>query len=272
MRRASPASLLLLTRLRPSPVKLISSLFDRCTSRLSIGLVLGATLVGMSPARAVPYTEVGDAGDRPATAQVVSGPANTALTSIAGTIGITNNVSEGDLYQIFISAPSTFSATTTGFSPGVNNFDTQLFLFTVGGIGILANDDDPVTGGEQSTIPAGSFTLAAGVYDLLITGSGRYPGSSGGLIFPNFTDGSTDPTGVYGPTGPGGASPLSTYVGNSSEGGRYSIALTGARFVATATAVPEPSTIAIFVSGFALLLFASRRRPSSIPNAFTSPL
>ncbi len=250
-----------------------TSLIDRCSSLLSIGAVLGATLLSVSPARAVPYTEAGDAGDRLATAQVVSGPSNTALTSIAGTITLSNGISEGDLYQIYISAPTTFSATTTGFSPGVNNFDTQLFLFTLGGIGIVGNDDDPDSGSPQSTIPAGAFTLGAGTYDLLITGSGRYPGSTGGLIFPNFTDGSTDPTGVYGPSGPGGGSPLSTYVGNSNEGGRYSIALTGAQFVpAVVAAVPEPSTIAIFVAGFALLLLASRRRLSSVPNAFTSPL
>ena len=133
-----------------------------------------------------------------------------------------------------------------------------------------ASHDDPVDGGPQSTIPAGSLTLAAGYYDLLITGSGRYAASAGGAIFPNYTDGSTDPTGVYGPTGPGGASPFSNYFGNSSEGGRYSIALTGAQFVAAVTAVPEPSAVAMFFTGFALLLAAVRRRPSSHSNASTS--
>lgn len=218
-------------------------------------------LSSMSPAHAVGYVEIGDAGDLPATAQVVFGPANTALTSISGTLTFSNNISEGDMYRIVISSPSTFSATTTGFSPGVNNFDTQLFIFTLSGLGVIANDDDPSTGAAQSTIAAGQFTLPAASYYLLITGSGRFPTSSGGLIFPNFTDGSTDPTGVYGPTGPGGASAVTGFTGSSNDGGSYSIVLTGAQFV---TAVPEPSTMVAMGFGLGLLCLARRRRSSPI--------
>jgi hypothetical protein len=228
------------------------------SSLFSTTLALGITLFSAVSAHAVSYAEVGDAGDLPGTAQVVFGPASTALTSITGTLTITNNVSEGDLFQIYISSPTTFSATTTGFSPGVNNFDTQLFVFTLAGVGVVANDDDPSTGAPQSTIAAGQFTLPADSYYLLITGSGRNPSSSGGLIFPSFTDGTTDPTGVYGPTGPGGASPLTGYTGSSSEGGSYAIALTGAQFVVAV--VPEPSTFLTFGFGLGMLLLARRRR------------
>ena len=252
-----------------------SSLLSKHTPFASIGVAFAVTLLGSAPAHAAAYTEVGDAGDLPGTAQVVSAPVTTALTSINGTISVVNNVSEGDMYKIVISSPSTFSATTTNFAPGKNNFDTQLFLFTVAGIGILANDDDPDTGSSQSTIPVGSFTLGAGTYELLITGSGKYPASTAGDIFPNtFDAASDDPTGVYGPTGPGGALPFTTYLGNSSEGGAYSIALTGAQFVTAAvTTVPEPSTIAIFAAGLPLL-FLARRRRATLPfsNASVSPL
>jgi hypothetical protein len=239
----------------------LSSLLSKRFSLLPLGVTLAATFLSVAPAHAAAYTEVGDAGDLPGTVQVVSGAANTALTAINGTITATNGISEGDMYQIFISSPTTFSATTTGFVIGANDFDTQLFLFTVAGKGIIANDDDGNSGGSQSTLPVGSFTLGAGVYDLLITGTGRNPGNASGAIFPSFVDGS-DPSLVYGPTGPGGASAFTTYVGNSGENGKYSIALTGAQFVAAAvnTTVPEPSTIAIFAAGIPLLVVSRRRR------------
>ena len=169
---------------------------------------------------------------------------------------LTAGISEADAFEIYIGSPSTFSATTNGFAPGVNNFDSQLFLFTLSGTGIVANDDDSTSGAEQSTIPAGSsFTssLAPGYYDLLVTGSGRFPASAGGVIFPNWTDGTTDPTGVYGPTGPGGGSAISSFGGNSNEGGAYSIALTGV------SAVPEPTSLALGLAG-ALALMMRRRR------------
>ena len=164
------------------------------------------------------------------------------------------------MFQIFISNPAAFSASTLTLSPGgVNGFDTQLFLFNSLGLGIVANDDNPSGSGSQSSIPAGNsftMTLAPGIYYLLIDGSGRYPVSQNGLIFPNFTSNNADPTVVYGPTGPGGALPINGFTGNSSEGGKYSIALTGAQFVV----VPEPSTVVAIASGLTLLLFASHRR------------
>ncbi len=206
------------------------------------------------------YAESGDAGDiANSAAQLVTGSPGDAITSITGALSLSAGVSEADAFKIYIDSPTTFSATTTGFIPGVNNFDSQLFLFTLGGVGIVANDDDTASGAAQSTIPAGSsFTasLAPGYYYLLITGSGQFPASSGGVIFNNFSDGTTDPTGVYGPTGPGGASAISSFGGSSNEGGAYSIALTG---VSVVSAVPEPTSLALGIAG-ALMLMARRRR------------
>ncbi len=224
-------------------------------------LAAALALASSSSAFAGTYGETGDAGDIVNGApQAVAGNSGDLITAITGTLSLTAGISEGDAFQIYISSPSTFSATTTGFAPGVNNFDTQLFLFTLGGVGIVANDDDSVSGSAQSTIPAGSsFTasLAPGYYYLLITGSGQFPASSGGVIFNNWTDGMTDPSGVYGPTGPGGASAISSFGGSSNEGGAYSIALTGVSVVASA--VPEPTSLALGLAG-ALMLMARRRR------------
>ena len=88
--------------------------------------------------QAATYTETGDAGDLPATAQVVSGAANTALTSLSGALTLTNNTSDSDMYEIYINNPSTFSASLTAFVPGSNNFDSQLMLFNAAGKGVEA--------------------------------------------------------------------------------------------------------------------------------------
>jgi hypothetical protein len=235
---------------KSSPYSLIK------TAVLAAGLVIATA----HSAFAGSYAEVGDAGDIvSALPQLVTGSPGDTITSITGTLTLSANISEVDAYQIYISSPVTFSATTTGFAPGVNNFDTQLFLFTQSGIGIVGNDDDTATGAEQSSIPAGSsFTsaLAPGYYYLVISGSGQFPSSAGGVIFKNWTDGSTDPTGVYGPTGPGGGSAISSYFGSSNEGGAYSIALTGV----TIAAVPEPSPLALGLAGALALVALGRRR------------
>lgn len=204
------------------------------------------------------YTETGDAADLPAGAQIVTGAAGTPLTSISGQLTATNAVYDSDMFEIFISSPSTFSAATTGFVPGANNFDSQIFLFSAAGKGIIANDD-AASGGDQSSIDAGSFTGAAGAYYLLISGSGRYPTSAGGLIFPNFTDGTTDPSTTVGPTGPGGGSAITGYTGTSNEGGNYRIALAGAQFVPPG-AVPEPSATATVIASLVGLALLLRRR------------
>jgi len=189
---------------------------------------------------AATYQSTGSAGELPAAAEIVSNPVQLALTAITGTINVSNGISAGRIFEIYINQPTLFSASTTAFSLGVNNFDTQLFLFNAAGVGVVANDDDPSTGHQQAAIPAGTSEMAsepAGNYFILIEGGGRYPEDSGGnLLFPNYTDGVTDPASILGPTGPGGANPIGTLGDFSGQGGNFSIALTGAQFVAT----PEP--------------------------------
>ena len=64
-----------------------------------------------NPAHAVNWTEVGDAGDLLSTAQEPMG--NGPLRNIYGTISTNADV---DLYRIFISDPTSFSASVTSTS------------------------------------------------------------------------------------------------------------------------------------------------------------
>lgn len=97
-------------------------------------------------AGAIAFTETGDAGDLPPTAQVVSGTSGTPLESISGALTLTNGVSDSDLSEIYINSLSTFSASNTAFIVGSNNFDSQIYLFSANGLGLAGNDDNPASG------------------------------------------------------------------------------------------------------------------------------
>jgi hypothetical protein len=202
-------------------------------------LVVAGCLAFSSQATALPWFEVGEAGQLPGTAQIVAGAG--ALESISGTVSSAN---DADMFLIFISNPATFSATTVG--PGGTLDDTQLFLFNAGGLGVYANDDSV---GVRSTLPAGNPNgpLVAGLYYLVISSYNNDPTSAGGLIFP-----STPFTSVFGPTGPGGALPISGWSGSGGTG-TYTINLTGASFV------PEPGSAALLGVSLLLLGFLRRR-------------
>jgi hypothetical protein len=205
-------------------------------------LALAGLLFSAAPAKAIPWNEIGDAGQLLGTAQTTTGAG--ALTSITGGLSSGTDV---DLFRIYISSPAAFSATTIGGA----SFDTQLFLFNSAGLGIYANDDSV---GLLSRLPAGHVNspTITGLYYLGISQYDRDPYSSGGLIFP-----SSPFTGVFGPTGPGGALPLSNWGGSAGHGGGYTITLTGASFSHTA-ALPAPASSLLL--GSCLVGFAAWRR------------
>jgi hypothetical protein len=191
------------------------------------------------------------AGDLPATAEVVPGVAGVTYNAISGTTLPTatgDNTYNGDMYEITVASPVSFTASTTAFVPGSNDFDDQISLFTSTGVGIDTNDD-AASGGDQSSLTA--VSLLAGNYYLLINGSGNYPvDSTGALIFPNFNSGVSS-EGTYGPSS---ALPISAYTGYTNEGGSYLIALS------LIPVVPEPSTLAALAAGLGGLTLVLRRR------------
>jgi hypothetical protein len=223
--------------------------------------LLSATAVILTAGKvhAATYVEVEDSGETLSTAFIANTqPFGTPLDTITGVLTANN----ADLFQIYISDPATFSANTlfSGSTPGVNNFNTELFLFTSAGFGVYANDDAT---GSQSALPAGNALspTAAGLYYVAVSGAGYAPTSANGLIFPTPDGGSVPFNAILGPNGDGGAKALSGWTGNSgSNTGAYKINLTGATFVPLA--VPEPTASVLLPSMIALWGAASLKRRS----------
>ncbi|QLE45919.1 filamentous hemagglutinin N-terminal domain-containing protein (plasmid) [Nostoc sp. C052] len=165
---------------------------------------------------AIPYTEVGDAGELPSTAQTAnSSTSGTVVSSISGTL---NNDNDIDLYQLFLRNGQKLTATTVGGT----KIDTQLFLFDGNGLGLVMNDDDysanDGNGTRQSTLPLGeAFTApVSGKYYLGISSYENNPRSSQGAIFEDAS-----------PTGAGAQLPVSGWDENlGSASGAYTINLT----------------------------------------------
>jgi hypothetical protein len=183
------------------------------------------------------WTEVGDAGDLPGTAQIVSGSG--PLDTIFGVMNF-----DADMYQIYISDPAGFSAYAIGVDP-------QLFLFDQSGMGVYANDDGGISG-LNAFLPAGNIysPTTPGKYYLAISNFNLDAYSASGLIFP-----SSPFNQVFGPTGPGGGNPVSYWAGGTGVGGEYTIELTGASYV-----IPAPGAILLGSIGLGLVNWLRRRR------------
>ncbi|MCH7639424.1 MAG: T9SS type A sorting domain-containing protein [Bacteroidetes bacterium] len=151
-------------------------------------LLLAALLMAVSPVLAQTWDEAadggGDAGDLPGSAQVLS--PGTTYTTITGNMSVTTDV---DMYQIYISDPAGFSASTCNNATAKHG-DTNLHLFAADGSGVYMNDDEPdpgcAIGGFLSLLPAGdpNSPTTADIYYLAI---GAWPEASfdagGGRIF-----------------------------------------------------------------------------------------
>lgn len=156
-----------------------------------------------------------------------------------------------DMFLISIPIPSLFSARTVPF--GFEDIDTELFLFSVTGQGLLNNDNEfaPPIFFSKITPNAtdGTFNLIApGNYVIGVAGSGNVPTSGGLAIF----DKATSSLEISGPDGPGGAGVHDGWITNEISG-RYVIELTGAAYV-----VPAPGAGAIGLLG--LMALGRRRR------------
>ncbi len=166
------------------------------------------------------YDEQGDAGELPETAQATP---SGALTAIRGSMGD----ADADVYAIFISDPSSFSASTLatgGCIPGQAAFDTQLFLFDANGNGVVHNDDSGST--LQSRIDNSTFCIPGpGLYYLAISRYNRDPiGCEDDFIWANSPF-----SAVRCPDGPEASSRVKGWSGAPPAGGSYIIYLTGAQ-------------------------------------------
>ena len=140
-----------------------------------ISLVFVLSMISFSQqADAFTWAEVGDAGELPSTAQITTGDG--ILEFIDGYLESPTDV---DMYVIYITGSENFSATTVGWTTGV---DTQLTLYDSSGHGVYSNDDESADV-AQSTLP--DRFLTPGLYYLAISDWDWDPVSDEGFIFPS---------------------------------------------------------------------------------------
>lgn len=225
----------------------------------------------MASASAQTWSELGDAGDLPGTAQAVSGNFGDPLTQITGSIGTGGDV---DMFLIHICDPANFYAHTG--STSATAFDSKLHLFDANGNPLWMDDDAPsdvavplgigsyrsyIGGGSaagnyrSSDTPSatGSATWGlpgAGFYYIAISHWSRNS-AAGGV---NHFHTSSPYTVIYAPKASLAYSPVDGWTGTSTATGTYTISLQGACFV------PEPASMLALGAGLAGLLGLRRRK------------
>ena len=114
------------------------------------GIAVIALMCFVGPASAYIWTEAGDAGELPGTAQGTFGTG--PLTEITGDLefDIVTGIYGVDLYRIRITDASLFVALTSDGAANVS--DPVLWLFDDGGHGVYMNDDT-APANLQSTLP-----------------------------------------------------------------------------------------------------------------------
>lgn len=173
-------------------------------------LVLALALFAV-PAMAQ-WVETDDAGNLPATAQIPLGDG--PLATIAGNL----SVGDVDMYCIMATDPAAFSASTVGGA----TFDTQLFVFTETGVGVIMNDD---SGGLQSLVGAFGtcmYSAGPGTYYVAISRYNADPrDAAGGTILGLSGCNSTN------------ANPVASWTVSTGAAGAYVITLTSVNFCGT---------------------------------------
>jgi hypothetical protein len=167
----------------------------------------------------------GDAGDLPATAQLVTLPDQTPCQSPVTRVRGDNGTDDVDMYVICITDPANFVASTVG----TTGWDTQLWLFRCDGTGVVHNDDNPdATTGLQSRIDNRTNCIQqGGIYLLAISRWNRDAVDATGNRLWNDSPSRS----LRCADGPGAANPVAGWTGTTPAGGRYVISLQGAHFV-----------------------------------------
>lgn len=226
--------------------------------KMGVSMSLLTLSLLVNPAHAVDWTEVGDAGQLLSTAQQPKG--DDRLRNIYGTISTNNDV---DLYKLYISNPTTFSAAVSSTS---GNLDSALVLFNEGGYALYGNDD-AMLGSRNAGLPAGNAhgPQAAGWYHLAVIPLGTPPVSGNSFtpdhyMFPNV---SSPYTQILTPTGPGGASLLTGWAplgDGTTINEEYRLRLSGVQ----AAPIPEPESYAMLLAGLGMIGTMVRRRKGFI--------
>jgi PEP-CTERM motif len=195
----------------------------------------------------------GDAGQQLDTAGVTTGEG--LLLNILG--NLSDGTDGGDLYEIYISDPSEFSATTENTPSNNPDPNPALYLFDASGDAVYGIDDNSPTD-TQATLQSGLSIgpQTAGIYYILIAPSGNMPERGDGNPLFDLVVGSD----VAGNNGT-----LKHYsdggCGADCEG-KYDITLTGATF---AVQTPEPQTLGLLGAGLlAVGLLRRKYRPGSV--------
>ncbi|MEZ4651657.1 MAG: DVUA0089 family protein [Candidatus Eisenbacteria bacterium] len=190
-------------------------------------LALGLLCVS-NVAMAASWSENGDAGDLPGTAQVPEGSG--ALDSISGSIASNG---DADMYCISVPTSGGFVASTCGGA----TIDTQLWVFNLDGSGVSFNDDDPSGCGLQSTV-TGTFLPGPGQYLIAISSySNDALNAAGQEIWADspFAE-------ERAPDGAGAGDPfVVSWNGAGSSSGAYTIFLSGVEFCGNPTPIEEKS-------------------------------
>ncbi len=203
-----------------------------CSTILMAGILFSNT------STAATWQEQGDAGSLLNSAQSILGVGN--VETIEGKISARSDV---DLYKIYISDPSAFSAVVSGGGDvaGDTDWDSKLWLFDENGLGIYANDDAVNRNEADAGLPS-SHALGpqvAGNYFLAISDDDVSPFSGPTLNDLIFAVSNSPYTAILAPTGGGSTSPLTDWRSASSTvidyaNANYSIALNGAELVPSA--------------------------------------
>lgn len=207
------------------------------------------------------WPEGGDAGSLPGSAQPIGSGGGGMVTKIIGELSGPPGLPDTglgdfqDMYLIFICDPMNFLASTSPDNNGAANFNASLWLFSLDGRGLLANQDAGPGDTHATLLPdsndgTGVLLVDPGLYYLAISGAGSVPTSSPGdqRIFSFGLPGE-----VSGPDGPGGSNPITGW-DQPGEYGQYEIALHGVCFI-----VPAPASVSLLAS-VALLGFGRTRR------------
>lgn len=207
-------------------------------------LGLAASLALACAAQAQVWTEIGDApSGPPVPGQITVGVG--PLTTILGGLGASGDV---DMYCVRVTDPGAFGAIVAA-AP----FDSQLFMFDLGGMGVNHNDDNiGLLSGLYSLGPVFGapppIPLVAGAeYGLAIASYDNDPlAAGGGYMWSDTPYGDqTSPE-----LSPG---PLGGWDGSGFGSGAYEIHLVGATFCE----VPEPASLSLLALS---ALFVIRRR------------